>query len=135
MYVHMCFLIFFFNYTATPEIYTYGHTLSLYAALPICRMGGRDRGGHRRAGHPAATAARPVPRFRCCMTSWLGSERDRAIFAALKGNPGEHVVRSEEHTSELQTLMRISYAVFCLKKKKRRQSKTPDDVRYHTQQT
>src|SRR3546814_9167722 len=31
--------------------------------------------------------------------------------------PG-HVDRSEEHTSELQSLMRISYAVFCLKKKK-----------------
>src|SRR3546814_4419276 len=30
--------------------------------------------------------------------------------------------RSEEHTSELQSLMRISYAVFCLKKKKRRQT-------------
>src|SRR3546814_8241305 len=29
-----------------------------------------------------------------------------------------HVKRSEEHTSELQSLMRISYAVFCLKKKK-----------------
>src|SRR3546814_8605694 len=31
--------------------------------------------------------------------------------------------RSEEHTSELQSLMRISYAVFCLKKKKRRSCK------------
>src|SRR3546814_10246058 len=30
----------------------------------------------------------------------------------------ERVARSEEHTSELQSLMRISYAVFCLKKKK-----------------
>src|SRR3546814_10583060 len=30
----------------------------------------------------------------------------------------DHVGRSEEHTSELQSLMRISYAVFCLKKKK-----------------
>src|SRR3546814_7830471 len=29
----------------------------------------------------------------------------------------DYVVRSEEHTSELQSLMRISYAVFCLKKK------------------
>src|SRR3546814_7974950 len=29
-----------------------------------------------------------------------------------------HPIRSEEHTSELQSLMRISYAVFCLKKKK-----------------
>src|SRR3546814_2571107 len=37
-----------------------------------------------------------------------------------RGRLGEHVrcVRSEEHTSELQSLMRISYAVFCLKKKK-----------------
>src|SRR3546814_4931634 len=31
---------------------------------------------------------------------------------------GCNVLRSEEHTSELQSLMRISYAVFCLKKKK-----------------
>src|SRR3546814_991314 len=35
----------------------------------------------------------------------------------------EAVDRSEEHTSELQSLMRISYAVFCLKKKKRKQLK------------
>src|SRR3546814_6066946 len=33
------------------------------------------------------------------------------------GRPAQH--RSEEHTSELQSLMRISYAVFCLKKKKK----------------
>src|SRR3546814_5391288 len=31
----------------------------------------------------------------------------------------EFILRSEEHTSELQSLMRISYAVFCLKKKKK----------------
>src|SRR3546814_14335672 len=34
--------------------------------------------------------------------------------------------RSEEHTSELQSLMRISYAVFCLKKKKKQKNKAPD---------
>src|SRR3546814_7066365 len=34
------------------------------------------------------------------------------------------IVRSEEHTSELQSLMRISYAVFCLKKKTTMKSKT-----------
>src|SRR3546814_19353921 len=33
---------------------------------------------------------------------------------------GKWVNRSEEHTSELQSLMRISYAVFCLKKKKKK---------------
>src|SRR3546814_4011654 len=38
--------------------------------------------------------------------------RLHALFA------DEAVLRSEEHTSELQSLMRISYAVFCLKKKK-----------------
>src|SRR3546814_9831119 len=43
-----------------------------------------------------------------------------AWFAPKK--PIEHYTsRSEEHTSELQSLMRISYAVFCLKKKKQTQ--------------
>src|SRR3546814_5957383 len=44
---------------------------------------------------------------------------------------GDHIValaRSEEHTSELQSLMRISYAVFCLKKKKTNNTRiTPTD--------
>src|SRR3546814_3842774 len=35
-----------------------------------------------------------------------------------RGQPDSMAARSEEHTSELQSLMRISYAVFCLKKKK-----------------
>src|SRR3546814_10246018 len=34
-----------------------------------------------------------------------------------------YIARSEEHTSELQSLMRISYAVFCLKKKKKHKNK------------
>src|SRR3546814_4233459 len=37
------------------------------------------------------------------------------------------LVRSEEHTSELQSLMRISYAVFCLKKKKTSRTQKPTD--------
>src|SRR3546814_2619863 len=37
----------------------------------------------------------------------------------LRNRGGARAVRSEEHTSELQSLMRISYAVFCLKKKKK----------------
>src|SRR3546814_7601540 len=37
--------------------------------------------------------------------------------------PERRRLRSEEHTSELQSLMRISYAVFCLKKKKQKQAK------------
>src|SRR3546814_5658702 len=42
--------------------------------------------------------------------------RSRPFHAALKAIRA-HSQRSEEHTSELQSLMRISYAVFCLKKK------------------
>src|SRR3546814_4069267 len=40
------------------------------------------------------------------------------LFTALFDGGQAHLKRSEEHTSELQSLMRISYAVFCLKKKK-----------------
>src|SRR3546814_2382224 len=50
----------------------------------------------------------------------LGSRRalEQRIADGLVQVNGE-VARSEEHTSELQSLMRISYAVFCLKKKKK----------------
>src|SRR3546814_8129845 len=41
-----------------------------------------------------------------------------ALLQHWRGAWADHVNRSEEHTSELQSLMRISYAVFCLKKKK-----------------
>src|SRR3546814_4720724 len=41
--------------------------------------------------------------------------------------------RSEEHTSELQSLMRISYAVFCLKKKTAKQTETTNNTRTTTQ--
>src|SRR3546814_8579799 len=44
--------------------------------------------------------------------------------AARAEQPGERARRSEEHTSELQSLMRISYAVFCLKKKTKKHIKT-----------
>src|SRR3546814_10045342 len=58
--------------------------------------------------------------------------------AASQG-PAARGGRSEEHTSELQSLMRISYAVFCLKKKTKFicsyhifQSSTSTDVQYYT---
>src|SRR3546814_5963153 len=40
------------------------------------------------------------------------------VVATNQPDVGAGLVRSEEHTSELQSLMRISYAVFCLKQKK-----------------
>src|SRR3546814_10408084 len=50
----------------------------------------------------------------CNMANWDGKPMPRFGFEG----------RSEEHTSELQSLMRISYAVFCLKKKKKKGVKT-----------
>src|SRR3546814_6456247 len=62
---------------------------------------------------PAAGAQRvrryqPMPRSALIVAS-----------RAVPGLPSRFHVRSEEHTSELQSLMRISYAAFCLKKKKK----------------
>src|SRR5213075_3571768 len=73
---------FFFNDTATTEIYTTRHTLSLHDALPISCCSSRN-----------------------CHPSITGIQRSSK--------------RSEEHTSELQSRLVISYAVFCLKKKKK----------------
>src|SRR3546814_1635953 len=64
---------------------------------------------------------------RCGIKVWLadGGHQDKVI-RYIQGNPAHPVnqgvicakgARSEEHTSELQSLMRNSYAVFCLKKK------------------
>src|SRR3546814_4224974 len=44
------------------------------------------------------------------------------------------IIRSEEHTSELQSLMRISYAVFCLKKKKTKVKMTHESSTKYTKQ-
>src|SRR3546814_1315997 len=92
------FCIFFFNDTATTEIYTYGHTLSLHDALPIYRQA--------------------VPCDRQAL--WRRTDGDGDDCQPSHGSRDSAVAakRSEEHTSELQSLMRISYAVFCLKKKK-----------------
>src|SRR3546814_4729919 len=80
----------------------------------------------------------PVIRTACGMRTLISSATgglspffagcDMGIFYLLRARPNERslakklssmngIRRSEEHTSELQSLMRISYAVFCLKKK------------------
>src|SRR3546814_5748127 len=59
-----------------------------------------------------AEAERELGRLR---RQWFAKRKN--VIALLR----ETIFRSEEHTSELQSLMRISYAVFCLKKKKKQQ--------------
>src|SRR3546814_3824211 len=50
--------------------------------------------------------------------AYHGSTYLSATVTGKERHKGRFDIRSEEHTSELQSLMRISYAVFCLKKKK-----------------
>src|SRR3546814_10525210 len=52
------------------------------------------------------------------------AQKGRACSSVLLG---QFHIRSEEHTSELQSLMRISYAVFCLKKKKKIKNQTANN--------
>src|SRR3546814_6904486 len=54
--------------------------------------------------------------------AWSASHLVTAASRSPFGN------RSEEHTSELQSLMRISYAVFCLKKKKKKKNKSTEQI-------
>src|SRR3546814_2348664 len=65
-------------------------------------------------------------------TSETGPVKHRAMPAPVtRSPPRAGRTRSEEHTSELQSLMRISYAVFCLKTKQHRQP-SPSSLRSHT---
>src|SRR3546814_2406092 len=102
--------------------------------------GGAGHGGlwsHQRGGRPkrmagdlperleqgrtdAAVGDQPVEFLQVALLLG-GHSRDRAGTGVAVAEHGE--LRSEEHTSELQSLMRISYAVFCLKKKKKTDSK------------
>src|SRR3546814_4597014 len=63
-------------------------------------------------------ALRVVERPRGGGGSGAQADRARSSPHRLRARPRRLPFRSEEHTSELQSLMRISYAVFCLKKKK-----------------
>ena len=91
-------VFFFFNDTATTEIYT----LSLHDALPISN------------GVELICAAVTGEQV-----------REHVSFQLLEEEALAAILRSEEHTSELQSHVRISYAVFCLKKKKKKKILAP----------
>src|SRR3546814_8316194 len=107
-----CFLLLFFLRIQCPPQSTRTDTLFPYTTLfRSSRQGPRRR---REIGGTGARVIRAVRRFRgrAARSGPLSSCRHRL--------PRVRIIpaRSEEHTSELQSLMRISYAVFCLKKKK-----------------
>src|SRR3546814_1283947 len=78
----------------------------LWLLQPLYRRGARYR-----------AAVRRVPIDPAPIYSGAVADRRRSRHAAAQRRA--QFRRSEEHTSELQSLMRISYAVFCLKKKKK----------------
>src|SRR3712207_9474334 len=93
------YLFFFFNDTATTEIYT----LSLHDALPICRNGRVE--SMAAANRSAAMQAEAIAR---------GAEQ---YVLAMIASEGQNALRSES-TRLNSSHANISYAVFCLKKKK-----------------
>src|SRR3546814_7350574 len=112
-----CVASFFFLMIRRPPRSTRTDTLFPYTTLfrsheiagPVREVGHRDGAA---AGGPEFHAlAQPAPGQR-------HHQADPDMRALLEGmGEAEEGGRSEEHTSELQSLMRVSYAVFCLKKK------------------
>src|SRR3546814_3590481 len=114
--------VFFFLMIRRPPRSTRTDTLFPYTTLFRSRP--LQGGARRLQRHPAEGARRPFRRSLrraapcACPHRSVGLCARRATDAR-----GDHQ-RSEEHTSELQSLMRISYAVFCLKKKNNNKYKT-----------
>src|SRR3546814_7159862 len=74
--------------------------------------------GVRRRGDQAGTASTSsIESWRAAAQSMISSRPSRCSTSAVQLSTQSPSLRSEEHTSELQSLMRLSYAVFCLKKK------------------
>src|SRR3546814_5838891 len=103
-------LFVFFLMIRRPPRSTRTDTLSPYTTL--------FRSGEGRAGKVAA-AGRPGRRGRIPGRAAEARTAARGVRSGRASAGTAHAARprSEEHTSELQSLMRISYAVFCLKKK------------------
>src|SRR3546814_3707027 len=94
-------------------------------AAPTVKPAASSRVRKTRSGRSSSRTTRcsaPVGSTNSRVVGELGSRPSAAQSRSTKGRRA--AARSEEHTSELQSLMRISYAVFCLKKKKHEQKTT-----------
>src|SRR3546814_5030606 len=76
----------------------------------------RCRTSPMRARPPSATCTTEAP-WEALMPAWVSAVTSAFRRVPMARPAASSEARSEEHTSELQSLMRISYAVFCLKKK------------------
>src|SRR3546814_6378554 len=89
--------------------------LPSWVALRLCRVSAS--GAFRSSGYLHESLLFDIVRLKAAgrQTVQMRSKAGQSLRTA--GGNFVRLVRSEEHTSELQSLMRISYAVFCLKKK------------------
>src|SRR3546814_2839075 len=117
----MYFVFFFFKQKTAYEMRISDWSSDVCSSDLPDRVGGRTRrtGARRGAGRCGAgdrmARTRAGALARCAGFDAGNHARRRTILDSR--HPGGMEGRSEEHTSELQSLMRISYAVFCLKKK------------------
>src|SRR3546814_6758617 len=98
-----------------------GHLISGYTPLDYARLHGVLRGHPLVDEHGAASAlylGRLRPEFPGTDALSMSVHPDALAWVGQWTGRPFATLRSEEHTSELQSLMRNSYAVFCLKKKK-----------------
>src|SRR3546814_4476223 len=107
----------------------FGEAYGLDPAMVLDRLEERERLGSTGFGRGVAIPHARCPAINRPVVVLLRLE-DPVDFAAADGMP----VRSEEHTSELQSLMRISYAVFCLKKKTNTIQQTLNNDNEHNNQ-
>src|SRR3546814_6793884 len=94
-----------------------GRIAALDVDLPAETQAGRTRTATARGGAATERAGDRDGRHPCPRAPDQRQRRRQGAGGARSAAAAAGTVRSEEHTSELQSLMRISYAVFCLKKK------------------
>src|SRR3546814_2512831 len=99
--------------------------------LPLADLPARDRGADGQRNPPSQARGGDHPRRGTDARRWLtASPRATSAPPSSPACPRPNCTcisrgrRSEEHTSELQSLMRISYAVFCLKKKTKQEQQS-----------
>src|SRR3712207_7500651 len=102
-------IVFFFNDTATTEIYT----LSLHDALPICRR-------RRRLDVRARLHLPPLPAAGAAYGARAGC---RPAQRRVSSHAGQRRERDRKSTRLNSSHANISYAVFCLKKKKKKKTR------------
>src|SRR3546814_2921232 len=107
-----------------------------------CRRGPPVADGRRRMPGAGVRDARlpdqrdrDAERYRAAPRIACRADKGLAGGSLIRRRPVGEGGRSEEHTSELQSLMRISYAVFCLKKKKTKKEKYIVMIRYTIKKT